>query len=238
MDRLDKLRPNDEWSVDILLRSVFDDIRAALTPFVHFADWPSLDAMQTGGRPVRNRAGVPLQLEAQFKTRSRRRVKDRARDEIYDARIAKLGLLPTRARNWHDFFNWMVWQTFPLTKACIAQEQYQLLCGRVPERFSALPSSRLPEQDALTILDEGGVVCARSGTEERLIIFGHALFEHFASSDAPIRAAVLDVAVNDLADREIDCALASTIARGPVLFRGSVALSSRSPSAVDASSAC
>ena len=115
-------------------------------------------------------------------------------DEYYETRIHRSGKVPTRANNWHDFFNAAIWLTFPLTKQALNQrhilgQQHSDSRGRGPLR------------DAATLLDESGVVVAycdetfpqllqhhqwqqlfvaqRSqwGSQISAITFGHAIYE-------------------------------------------------------------
>jgi hypothetical protein len=119
---------------------------------------------------------------------------------LYDGRIAVRGEVPTRERDWHDFFNVLCFATFPRAKNALHRRQYAALQGRLTPGTAKLPNARTPEQDALTLFDEGGAVVAATAeaaavltthdcgqeTVERLqqqgvarvVPFGHALFEH------------------------------------------------------------
>lgn len=76
--------------------------------------------------------------------------------------------IPTRLNNPHDHFNALVWIQFPMSKWNLHHRQYQIL-ERLAEK-----GNRTQEQDALTILDEGGVIRHHNETH----LFGHALLEH------------------------------------------------------------
>jgi hypothetical protein len=89
-----------------------------------------------------------------------RRRGHRLRADLYDARIAVQGVLPTRPDNWHDLFNAVTWAGYPRAKRALHARQYRRLSERVPERFERLPGERTPEQSALTQVDEGGVLIA------------------------------------------------------------------------------
>jgi hypothetical protein len=121
---------------------------------------------------------------------------DRER-RYYELRIAESGEVETRAENWHDLFNALVWLSFPQAKAAINAQHAAIL----EERGEEEARRRSPERDALTLFDEGGVIVATSSTElPRLIVdfewkelfwnrraelearlrflaFGHALYE-------------------------------------------------------------
>lgn len=87
----------------------------------------------TGGRPVRFVAGLA----------------GTAVD--YETSILATGVVPTRPRNWHDYFNALAWCVFPRTKAVIND----LHCRSIAEARGA---RRGAVRDALTQLDECGVL--------------------------------------------------------------------------------
>jgi hypothetical protein len=116
----------------------------------------------------------------------------------YEERIFNHGLIATRPHNWHDFFNAMVWKTFPQTKSAInALHQQGILQQSGPMR------SR--RRDLLTLFDESGVIIIAKKPILELIknhqwhalfvenkalwlngsiqikTFGHALFEKYRS---------------------------------------------------------
>jgi hypothetical protein len=155
------------------------------------------------------------------------------RADLYDARIHERGEIPTRAKSWHDLFNALAWAAFPRAKTALNARQYRALVDRVPESFDRLPGARTPEQDALAMLDEGGLLFVarepvfetaqaanRDGDEATLarlideaevvaLVFGHALHEHALSSSAPVRGRGLvllhdeSLAIRDAADRAL-----------------------------------
>jgi Protein of unknown function (DUF3025). len=68
----------------------------------------------------------------------------------YEARIAQ-GRIATRAENWHDLFNAMVWVRYPVLKHALNRQQCRHL-----ERMGS--RERSPAQQALAQFDESGVV--------------------------------------------------------------------------------
>ncbi|HNB67505.1 DUF3025 domain-containing protein [Accumulibacter sp.] len=68
----------------------------------------------------------------------------------YEERIWETGNVETRSDNWHDFFNGLVWLTFPKSKATINAAHV----AAPPAQGSARGSAR----DALTHFDECGIV--------------------------------------------------------------------------------
>ena len=142
------------------------------------------------GLNIRNAAGLPVRFVPQS-------LRQAAFEEKYEPRIYLRGEVQMRAENWHDLFNALVWLAFPRAKAVINQRHYQALQAQ----HAAGLQNRGPQQDALTLFDEGGVVvlCADPACAEllrghhwhelfwskraaladtmRFIVFGHALYE-------------------------------------------------------------
>ncbi len=166
-----------------------------------FADEPDWPAPETYGRAFI--AEAPVRFEAQ-KPRVRVRHGRKLpidRGALYDACIMQ-GVVPTRPRHWHDFMNALVWATFPRAKWALHARQHRLVEAWLPEGAFELPNARTPAQDALALVDEGGVVLLRSGDHDFAVPFGHALFEGIVfdvpsmvaravvlETDAPVRSA-------------------------------------------------
>ncbi|MCD5964648.1 DUF3025 domain-containing protein [Stenotrophomonas maltophilia] len=111
----------------------------------------------------------------------------------YEARIAQ-GHIATRAGNWHDLFNALVWARYPQLKQVLNVQQ----CRHIA---SMPPGQRNRAQAALTQFDETGVIvrardeavlrawdrhdwpalfepsCWQSGDIAIAVVFGHALME-------------------------------------------------------------
>jgi len=150
------------WVPDLLQRNRwFWPLARAASRFEPHTDWPllpELDALyeqMTAGRDVtRLRFGENVRKQD-------KRVGGRVNlDALYDARISKYGEVPSRERDWHDFFNALCFATFPRSKLALHARQYAILEQRVGHDAPRLPGARTREQDALTLFDEGGVVVA------------------------------------------------------------------------------
>lgn len=170
--------------------------RAART-FASATGWPSPEdygaAFGDGPAPVRfvttaprRKRGGPVDLDA-----------------MYDARIVR-GEVPTRACHWHDFLNALVWASFPRAKAALHRRQHALILGWATPGATMLPNARTRAQDALALVDEGGVVLLRAGDVESAVPFGHALFEGLVLGTRAMiaRAVVVDVAAVPAEDDE------------------------------------
>jgi hypothetical protein len=119
----------------------------------------------------------------------------------YEQRIHAHGVIATRAANWHDLFNALVWLRYPaLKRALNAQQMAQIA--------QMGPSTRSRPQYAMTHFDEAGVLVGLrdpsllalwdahdwhglfwrrraawlDGTI-RVEVFGHALLEHALTAD-------------------------------------------------------
>jgi len=79
----------------------------------------------------------------------------------YEQHIFVTGEVPTRPHDWHDFFNALVWATYPRTK--LAMNARHLL--EINSREAAGLQGRGPVRDALTQFDECGVVVSTSVPE-------------------------------------------------------------------------
>lgn len=175
---------------------------AALFPVLEQVNWPSrawptladyqslLDKLP---QPLRTASGARLRVAPQ--------ASDKPDDwrQGYEARIYQTGELQTRAENWHDVFNLLVWASFPQSKAALNARHFALLEARAALSSTGMP--RLPPQDALTQFDETGVIivsadatlsallrnfrwkslfCARRSDVQahmRCFLFGHGLME-------------------------------------------------------------
>ncbi len=156
----------------------------------------------------------------------------------YETRISEQARIATRAHNWHDLLNALVWLRYPSIKRALNARQVADI-ARVGRR------ERTRAQCALTLFDEGGViVIARNlamldawdthdwprlfGTDEwwrdaRLLVFGHALLEHALDPEHLLVAKALVVATDDdppaaKTAQEAVAGLADAIRAGSVLL--------------------
>ena len=87
----------------------------------------------------------------------------------YEPRCYLKGEVPTRARNWHDLLNALVWLTFPSTKVAINARHYHALIDAKPGKSAAdgaaSRSERGAVRDANTLFDESGVVVVCADAE-------------------------------------------------------------------------
>jgi hypothetical protein len=115
----------------------------------------------------------------------------------YECRISERGAVETRPDNWHDFFNALIWLSFPLGK--------QAITARHVAAMTPAGAARGQVRDALTHFDECGLVVLSTQPElldllrahrwrelfvdrrqavvsgMRFVIFGHATYERLLS---------------------------------------------------------
>lgn len=94
----------------------------------------------------------------------------------YEERVFLYGIIATRKHNWHDFFNAMVWKTFPQTKAAINALHHQ-------EIINQNTTLRSRKRDLLTLFDESGVIVIAKNPILDLIK-GHNWYELFVENRA------------------------------------------------------
>jgi hypothetical protein len=201
------------WDASFFRRSpLFWPIARPASRLEGYPDWPTpaeLTLLFDGAPPVRFERAPP-------KPRRRRA----PADARYDARIATTGVVPTRAASWHDLLNALVWVRFPRAKLALHARQYRMISARLGDDLR-LPGARTAEQDAVAMLDEGGVVilCVRERQREVseamgrdgvadfatlvragaacAVVFGHAIYEGLACGGPEgVRAAAYVAAVD------------------------------------------
>jgi len=168
--------------------------------FLAAPDWPSLDALNArlDARP-HPRLGIALRFIAQS-------LGVPADGLHYEERIARLGAIATRERNWHDLLNALAWIVDTPIKAALNLRQAR-------DVAVVGPRERTRGQCALTLFDEGGAIVLLRDRSRfaawdahdwpaffhdhafEVLPFGHALHEHALVGDSWLVAkgiAVLD----------------------------------------------
>lgn len=184
-----------DWMPDFLQASaLFEPLRHAASGLEHLHHWPDIGALQhlrdnAAVLPV-TRSGKPVHFVPQ-------EVAAREFAHHYEPRIYLAGAVQTRAHNWHDLFNALVWLTFPRAKAALNQLHYQALL----QEHGNEKMQRGPLRDTATLFDESGVVVVSSDAglskllqdfewkqlfwqqreavcaHMRFFLFGHGLYE-------------------------------------------------------------
>lgn len=160
------MNPKPEWLPSIMQQSLlFKPLQPVIArlqcnDFPGLEEWNALLARYFHDITVHR--GLPLRFIAQETGRQ-------GFESQYEPRCYLTGEVQTRANNWHDFFNALVWLTFPKAKAAINTRHYQSLLHPV----MVSESQRGKVRDMATLLDESGVivVSANAGLTELLCSF-------------------------------------------------------------------
>lgn len=133
--------------------SVFDWLP---NTFLAQNDWPDLyqynELIGSLGKVV-NFVNLPIRFVDELATAS----------GSYEELIYHTGQVKTRRCNWHDFFNMLVWLTFPKIKKAINRIHFE---QQLSKNFAS-STPRQPLENFLTLFDENGVVVVSS--DERLL---------------------------------------------------------------------
>ncbi|KAB2924612.1 MAG: DUF3025 domain-containing protein [Dechloromonas sp.] len=150
----------------------------------------------------------------------------------YECRVYERGEVETRADNWHDFFNALIWLSFPHSKRAITAAHVAAM--------APVGASRGAARDALTHFDECGLVVLstqpglldllrghrwpelfverRRAVREcmRFVVFGHATYEQLLRPYRGLTAKAVLYDVDEswlgLADEALNAALDERLA--------------------------
>lgn len=154
--------PTTEWNREALLRSpLFAPLHPALGG-LDAAGFPTLqdcNALLAAYRPaITVQGGHPLQFVSQEYGKL-------PFERQYELRCYLRGEVPTRADNWHDLLNALVWLAFPKAKAAINARHYHALMKQDSGGDGTPDSQRGAVRDVNTLLDESGVIVAAADEE-------------------------------------------------------------------------
>ena len=158
------------WQTEFLVRELAYEPLAHLYPQVKLhKDWPDCKDYNEWAvtHNLKNKLGMPIQFVHQLQT-------NKLLENNYEVQIYKEGIVPTRRHHWHDYFNMLVWLSFPKTKAAMNERQYQLL--RLREGIS---KQRCKEENQLTHFDESGMVVVTSNKKLLALLEQHKWRELF-----------------------------------------------------------
>ena len=124
------------------LQAWFTTVRPQAAGLIAANDWRTHLNTQAAQAQMRNHRGLPLQFIAQEAL---------PEGTAYEAHISATGLVPTR-ENLHDFFNALVWLTFPKIKRQLNALQSAQIATL------GIGKSRGPARDAATIFDENAAL--------------------------------------------------------------------------------
>ena len=141
-------------------RRLFEPIAGLLARFETLPDAADLDALLRTQTPAPcSGGGQPLRFVRPEKELS----------AGYEEQVFHTGAVPTRADDWHDFFNALAWCVWPRAKAaCNA-----LHLREIAARKAAGLAGRGPCRDTLTQFDECGILVVTSVTEIACLLADH-----------------------------------------------------------------
>lgn len=193
--------------------------------FRHEPNWPSATQLNAlaEAQDLRNAAGHPVRFVEQTTA---------CGQLDYEQQILDSGQVPTRIANAHDFFNALIWLTFPKTKAALNAVQCR-------ELAHAQRGQRSPASNAATLFDESGLVLVAHDTvladllrakqwkaafweqrakwnEARFHVVGHAVLEKGLTPYPGMTGKCLFLQADDLPPAKLDAAIAQAWLDGKV----------------------
>lgn len=159
----------NQWDADFLSKSlIFSDLKILLND-TYWSDWPGCQGlMALLDKPLILSSGLQLDMQPQDNTLP-------FPEMAYEERVYKKGIVSTREQNWHDLFNAFIWLLFPKTKALLNNLHMQELKIQPGKK-------RTPARDAITHIDESGIIIASSNTHLLDVIKNHQWHEVFVQS--------------------------------------------------------
>lgn len=139
----------------------FATVLAQARDLIASDDWRAYLNAQAQQMQLRNHLGLPLQFITQ---------EELPEGVAYEAHISATGKVPTR-ENLHDFFNALVWLTFPQIK----QQLNALQSAQIASL--GIGKSRGPARDAATIFDENAAILVVENSAQGRALVAH-LREH------------------------------------------------------------
>lgn len=175
---------------------IFRPLVGIMEHFQKFEKWPGLaayqDVLDLLDKPIITQSGKKLTIVQQDG-------KPGYFHEHYAPRIYQTGEIQTRTENWHDFFQYLSWIIFPVTKSVINEIHIPAAQMRYENEVDL--GRRSPIENMLSLFDEGGAIVVSSdasllqmvrefkwkelfwnnrhrlNNEFDCFVFGHALFE-------------------------------------------------------------
>ncbi|AXE32577.1 DUF3025 domain-containing protein [Chromobacterium phragmitis] len=133
----------NRWHTDYLTHPLYRPVRSVVPVLADWPDQAGYDALLAAARARR----APLPLGLRF-------VLGLEPDAYYETHIGDTGEVPTRAGNWHDWFNALAWLAWPQAKAALNRRHIRAIARGEAKRG--------PLRDAATLFDECGVIVAVS----------------------------------------------------------------------------
>ncbi len=141
-----------QWDADFLSKSPIFSALKLLLQNVDWTDWPGCSGLMALIKsPITLASGLNLDMKPQDNSLP-------FPEMGYEERVFKTGIISTREQSWHDLFNAFIWILFPLTKILLNELHMQ-------ELYKQPGKKRTPARDAITHLDESGIIIASTDTD-------------------------------------------------------------------------
>jgi len=145
----------------------------------------------------------------------------------YETRIREHGLIATRAGNWHDLFNALMWiERRPLKQALNRRQAEDVARAGTQRTRAQCAQTHFDEAGAIVVLRDAALLAAwdahdwpalflagaphwQSGAA-RVIVFGHALLEHALQAD-PVQTAKCIAVISSADDETVVATVAAAI---------------------------
>ena len=101
----------------------------------------------------------------------------------FERRIYDHGEVETRPATWHDAFHACAWLTFPQAKA-------RINALHIEDGLDDTPNQRSALRNALTLIDEGGLLIACTDAEQERMLRGFAWHELFWQRRDAVRRSI------------------------------------------------
>ena len=155
---VEDMKQAPEWNRATLLQS---PLFAPLHPILACIDTTGFPTLQDCNAlltarpsPITTQSGMPLRFVVQQSGKL-------SFEAQYEPRCYLKGEVPTRAHNWHDLLNALVWLTFPKTKSILNARHFHALI----EEQASVNTRRGAVRDVNTLLDESGVIVVYADAE-------------------------------------------------------------------------
>lgn len=160
--RAKRLQRNPDWHINVLTENpVFSDIVSLIDQQLP-ENWPDLDWFN---RQLKNYKARHNNARQKSNIKSFIEQTTTMTASEYERQIATSLQIPTRLRNWHDFFNAITWLLFPQIKQQLNQLHLQQLAHQSSNE--GVTKQRSPQRDFITLIDESSIIIACSSSHYR-----------------------------------------------------------------------
>ena len=179
------MQKQDKWDTSVFYTSsIIQQLSDVTNCFSSHTSWPTIDDYQSIFRL--KKVGITPVCQSTL---------IESFEDQYEPRVYLKKELQTRTENWHDFFNAMIWMSFPQTKSVLNSLHFKSASNR------DAGTNRSTLENRITQFDECGAIIISTnktllelirkhqwkelfikykesfGNEIKCVVFGHAIFE-------------------------------------------------------------